>query len=396
MLVKRAVSYSLSKTRLVLPSLIIFLAATQLGLHFWPPSSLVYGVRIDYLSPTLYVLDILILLYLLLQKEHQSKSLYLVLLVLIPNLRFSINALSTLSWSFHFFLYLAFVNLLFRDPHPVFLAKGLVVASLFQLILSASQVYLGHSVQGFLYYFGERMVSVGQPGVALGSLMGRVVLRAYGTFGHPNVLAGWLVLVYLILRKLTSNGVVRYWLLTLPMLGIFLTQSRSAALALFGIIIPLYVLKSFRVRALYYFIFSALVLFYASSTISKGPDLSLTERVDLQKLSLQVIQRYPLFGTGASASISSYPGVVSSFRLLQPDHNSATLFLSWFGIMGVYAMVVLVHSTVSRWPSAIMSVIPILPLILLDHYLITSPQGLFIFLIYLKVVNYSHVKSHRQ
>jgi hypothetical protein len=41
-----------------------------------------------------------------------------------------------------------------------------------------------------MYYLGERSVSVGSPAVALGSFMHEVVLRAYGTFGHPNVLAG--------------------------------------------------------------------------------------------------------------------------------------------------------------------------------------------------------------
>lgn len=47
--------------------LIIFFGATQFGLHFWSSSTLVYGIRIDYLSPTLYFLDILIILYLCLQ-----------------------------------------------------------------------------------------------------------------------------------------------------------------------------------------------------------------------------------------------------------------------------------------------------------------------------------------
>ena len=35
---------------------------TQFGRHFWPDFSFVSGVRVDYLSPTLYVTDILIFL----------------------------------------------------------------------------------------------------------------------------------------------------------------------------------------------------------------------------------------------------------------------------------------------------------------------------------------------
>ena len=40
--------------------LIIFLP-TQLGKHFWPDWTMVLGLRLDYLSPTLYLTDILIL-----------------------------------------------------------------------------------------------------------------------------------------------------------------------------------------------------------------------------------------------------------------------------------------------------------------------------------------------
>ena len=42
-------------------AIILFLPA-QLGKHFWPQFSFVDGIRIDYLSPTLYFTDILILL----------------------------------------------------------------------------------------------------------------------------------------------------------------------------------------------------------------------------------------------------------------------------------------------------------------------------------------------
>src|SRR3972149_7133823 len=40
--------------------LLLVLLPTQLGYHWWPSWALVLGRRIDYLSPTLYVTDILI------------------------------------------------------------------------------------------------------------------------------------------------------------------------------------------------------------------------------------------------------------------------------------------------------------------------------------------------
>ena len=41
--------------------LIVFFLSSKVGLHFWPEFSYVSGVRVDYLSPTLYFLDVLII-----------------------------------------------------------------------------------------------------------------------------------------------------------------------------------------------------------------------------------------------------------------------------------------------------------------------------------------------
>ena len=116
-----------------LVGLIIFFSATQLGFHFWPLTSLVYGIRIDYLSPTIYFLDILVILFLgsdllqrtvlrrnsRLQAEKGSVATERTVLmgtltpILLTNLLYSDNPLSTLSWSLHFLLYLFFVVALF-------------------------------------------------------------------------------------------------------------------------------------------------------------------------------------------------------------------------------------------------------------------------------------------
>src|ERR1035437_4087149 len=42
--------------------LLILFLPTQLGKHFWPNFSFVYGLRLDYHSPTIYFTDLLILL----------------------------------------------------------------------------------------------------------------------------------------------------------------------------------------------------------------------------------------------------------------------------------------------------------------------------------------------
>ena len=42
--------------------LFLFLLPTQLGKHFFLPFSYILGVRVDYLAPTVYLTDIIILL----------------------------------------------------------------------------------------------------------------------------------------------------------------------------------------------------------------------------------------------------------------------------------------------------------------------------------------------
>ena len=44
--------------------LLILLLPVQLGRHFWPDFSFVLGLKIDYLSPTFYLTDLLVLMIL--------------------------------------------------------------------------------------------------------------------------------------------------------------------------------------------------------------------------------------------------------------------------------------------------------------------------------------------
>jgi len=434
-------SSSRKKLTKFLPFLIIALASTQLGLHFWPDSTLVHGIRIDYLSPVIYLLDVLILIYLVTTRSvlkgleaSSSKSspkrtdlIGYFLPILLINLIFSVNPLATLNWSLHFLLYLTFVlSLQFRSlPKRVIGTLSFLITAgmAFQVVLAVLQVALGHTLQGPFYWLGERAISVATPNAARAEVFGRVVLRAYGTFSHPNILAGWLVVSLLILIMLRSQGlslvaprtllnrnsrlqvekgspagerrvlIGSLWFpLLLTVFGVALTHSRSAALTLFGIIIPFYILKNLRTR-LMYFLGLLFVICYLlfTGTLGRPVDTSLTDRLHLQGVSSQVILTYPIFGTGANASISTYPGVSPTTRLLQPDHNSLTLLLSWFGIFGILALRTLLdrrHGQRPSWDSKAgrRVLVGLLPLLLFDHYLLTSPQGLLFILIYFRLV----------
>lgn len=368
-----------------LAAVIIFLLPTQLGLHFWPLSSLIYGIRIDYLSPTLYFLDLLIIVYLIFKKREQNnwklppKIILAFVPLLLTSLLYSQNYFSTLSWSLHFLLYCLFA--ISVDLRIV--KKVLLSAVVFQIVVATTQVYLGHSLGGLMYYFGERIVAVGSPGIATSTFMDVVVLRGYGTFGHPNVLAGWLLVSLLILFNLKITSKLKYFYGLLFGLGILLTRSAAAELAMLGVIVPFYLINKLKVRIIYLviFLFSLMYLSVAQPPWYKEP--SFIQRIKLEAVSLNIIASYPILGTGANASLSTYQKVAPTFRLLQPDHNSLTLFISWFGFTGVLSILYILRK---KLKIILYAISPLLPLFIFDHYFLTSPQGLLILILYIQVL----------
>lgn len=317
--------------------------------------------------------------------RHARTVFWLFFPLSLVNLLFSANFVASLFWIGRLFLYAAFVASFPRRLYPG-LAPLFIFTATFQVILAAVQVQLGHTVQGPLYWLGERALSVGLPNVAKGEFFGEVILRGYGTFSHPNVLAGWLVVVFLILaylRKLTLSA----WLLLTVSLGIFLAQSRTAAVSYFGLALPYSFLSlspALRRRLIFIVPLALLVL---SVLLARSFDLPLQERFVLQRTSFAILAHQPVFGSGANSSISLYPAVAPSLRLLQPDHNSFSLGLSWIGLVGLAIFVLALRPI---WLSSarlrIGWLLPLLPLLFFDHYFLTSPQGIFVLLLYLRVI----------
>jgi len=254
-----------------------------------------------------------------------------------------------------------------------------------QVVLGLSQILAGHSLGGPLYFLGERTLIHGSPAVASGEFLGRLFLRPYSTFSHPNILAGWLLLSFLIILRLlpylstSRRRPLAILTAAITAAGLIFSASRVAIFSFFFLALPLHLIPQRRLPT-YYLLLCAVTLtglfVFAPPTLS---DPSFQERLYLQQLSFTNFISHPIFGTGASASLSYYPSLPTSPRLLQPDHNSFTLFLSWFGLAGLFPIFLL------RRPSRLVlsALLPLLPLLLFDHYLLTSPQGLFSFLLYL-------------
>ena len=183
---------------------------TQLGKHFWPSFSYISGIRVDYLSPTIYLTDILIFL------------LFATWLIPIFKNRKEIskikNKIANIKWIF-LVVFLAFGIIFSKSPLTGFygLLKLLefvffgfyvsqtqlrlqTITTIFAIgvlgesILAIAQFFHHGSLNGLFYFFGERTFIGETPGIANAVLQGELVLRPYGTFPHPNVLAGYLTI----------------------------------------------------------------------------------------------------------------------------------------------------------------------------------------------------------
>ena len=171
------------------------------------------GVRVDYLSPVLYLVDIFWSLWVLLK---------------IINLKYKVVGLKNDILSFQNILIFIFVvvNFLVAGNKWVAIYRWLRIGQWvatykllknlkmgghigppvqkilgrvlpwwigLESLLGLAQVVKGGSLQGVFYWLGERNFDFGTIGIAQMSIVGNGLTRAYGTFSHPNSLAGFLL-----------------------------------------------------------------------------------------------------------------------------------------------------------------------------------------------------------
>src|SRR3989344_1384663 len=178
------------KPSLFLFYLLLFFLPTQLGKHFWADFSTIQGLRIDYLSPTLYLTDILIFaLFLLSVKKllpllfKYKKNMSLLFIFILSVFLGILNSKNPSAGTYGLIKVLEFI---FLGTYIYFNKKALSLklialafstGIIFESLLAALQ-YLNHgSFQGIFYFFGERNFNTNTPGIANASINGQLVLR---------------------------------------------------------------------------------------------------------------------------------------------------------------------------------------------------------------------------
>lgn len=291
--------------------------------------------------------------------------------------------LSILSASYKFLAFYNFIRLVLLVLTALAIAESLkrnwIKLETILAVLAGSAVF-----QSFIAFFqflnqkslglkflGESVLGPGIAGVAKMVIAGAKILRAYGTFPHPNVLAAFLLLglfgsYYCFLKVL--NREKKFWLellsitaIFLIILGLILTFSRTAwflgmVLTLF-FIFYLFRQKDFRQRNFYFsafLFFTFLILFLAlSQLIFARAQISLNEpavsqRISYNELGWYLVKNHPLgVGLGNQVIYSVKNGIYQLFGMSrvwqwQPIHNIYLLIGSETGVLGLIVFLVFI------------------------------------------------------
>jgi len=421
--------------------LLVFSLPLQLGRHFWPPSSLILGLRVDYLAPTVYLTDILVVGILgLWGIEKMANGQWLM-----------VNWLKRYWWVLTIFIYLLinallaqnqgaalykFVKIIELTLLGLYVAKNtsipkesreagisqypsifissearnkgflisLSLAVIYSSLIALAQFIKQASLGGVFWWLGERTFNVATPGIAKAIINGQLVMRPYGTFPHPNVLAGF-VLVALILisspvenLSLLKKG-VRLSAFILGILAIVVSFSRSVWLV--GPILLLPFLWRRKMKKKLFWLTTGVLLVVLTMFFYLLPHFSTNEaffqRWQLMKTAGLMIKNAPLAGVGLNNFIVRLPDYwpVTGFTYwLQPVHNIYLLIATETGLVGLVVFLwllilvfkrLLKSSSMSNFPlfrasarnklHLLMALMAILLLGLTDHYWLTLQQG---------------------
>lgn len=418
-------------------SLLLFFLPIQLGFHFWPLWSFVLGRRVDYLSPTIFFTDILVLgtlLFWVYEKRANISSLLYARWYLVGFFCFTLFAClnSFLSTSFPVAIYkwikvfeyiglgIYIVSMRVRMRDVVFPLSLSVGYSAFIAIV---QFILQRSIGGYLWVLGERLFYIDTPGIArfnictFSSNICSLVVRPYATFSHPNVLAGYLavispILIYHILNSHETRR--RFWIhaisIVLGCIALLFTFSRSAwvvmAMSVCVLIIAHWRKSVLRPKKILsrVFVIIGCILFLGFSVafitfIPSVTDESVVRRVELQQAAVSMWQQSPIIGVGLGNFLVELPHYTQSRQInfLQPVHNIYILALSELGLIGLLSIILLfiwvymytprIFSRVRKHDLKYLRIytLPVLSILLLglvDHYPLTLQQGQLLFTVF--------------
>lgn len=372
------------------------------------PNHFVSGIEVNYLIFTVSVLDLgvfIFLLTLLLSKQgkvlkkvfvrYKYPLLVFSLFLLVQNIVISnpISFLASLRMLSYLFTALIFLEkarefkMQDLQKHIPLFSILLLVSTSIQGILGILQFRGGSSVG--LKLLGESQVVSGMMGSSFVTLQNQVFLRAYGTFPHPNVLAGYFLLLFLISFFLCKRLKGKYRIISiatmlLSSIFVLFTFSRFTILLFLIATVAMIISNLVKKQGVKSLNFLPLLVERYEKSLSGG-DESLLDRLNLAKTSIYVLKNNWTFGTGLGRFTAEMGEVIprssKGILLIQPVHNVFLLLLTELGVFGflsfAYLLFTIIKMNVKKLTLlGILIIVSVLGIASIDHYLVSLPQGL--------------------
>jgi O-antigen ligase len=230
---------------------------------------------------------------------------------------------------------------------------------------------------------------------------GENFLRVYGTFPHPNILAGFTLLCIAAATALLLNKNKKYWLagivLAIASSLLAVTFSRSAWLGYLIFFLVVFIKsKSFNSKRIWLAFSISIIAFgltlfplqelflsrtaIPTSTVEK---FSLSGRVWLSQKALEYIKEKPLNGIGSGSFVIQLAERAGEFNYVEPVHNIPLLIFSELGLVGfilfmAIAALITKDLFVTKDPSVIIIgalLVALGTIFLFDHYFWSLAPG---------------------
>jgi len=373
--------------------LYLFFLVSQLGKHWWPVWSFVYGIKVDYLSPILYLTDLVWLgafvsnfqfsIFNFQKRKQRQGWIAWIVLIIIDILmadRWQICLYKWFRWwqLWWWVEYLADNKKMVVKVLPKIISWWIMV----EFVLAIGQVVNGGSLGGVFYWLGERRFDYMTVGIARISWFGDNFVRAYGTFSHPNSLAGFLLVVMFLFNKIKdkNSNKTRIWIINwLAIIAIILTGSRLVWAV--GLLTMIFKLKSKiglkMVLVGLMLMVGGLLFENKIGWLGGWSSQSFILRLNLNKSALKIISQSPIFGVGLGNFLVKLPDYLFNFWIIQPVHNIFLLVLAEMGIVGFSWLWIFLNKKI-EWKKFGWIWVVVILTGMFDHYWLSLPQNLAI------------------
>lgn len=369
--------------------ILLFLLPVNLGKHFIFNFSYVNGILVDYLIPTIFVQDVLIF-SILCTWRFARRSMFLPIVVFFL---FSVFLSTLVSNHFYlafygfiryalyfgFFLYVLSEFDLANDLKISL--KLLILSGVFVSLLAIAQTFLQHSVFNNYLVFGEQPYSYATFGITKKLLFGQAFIPPYSLFRHPNILAGYVSIIFFLNLFYVKKFDRRYiFFAFLFFITILLTLSKVAVVS---VILGTGLLALSRFKALFIITLSLAILSGLLFTIKAG-EPSIYRRASLVYTAYKIIQDKPFYGVGLNNFV-----FYNRTAFMQPVHNIFLLGIAEQGFIAfgflVYLLFLaikkLLHNMDLLGATLLVCLFQIIFIGSFDHYFLTIHQTFLLFLL---------------